>query len=109
MRSFVEFICENEDLENYRKEAINVIHKHKDHWKKQIEDHLGTKVSKVEPHGSVLHKHKFKETSDIDILVHTHDKSKPHGPDHESSKKLSGTIHHDHTGHLDVGVFNHNP
>lgn len=108
MQTFEEYLKENSDLEEYRKHALQVIRTNKDKWKHEIERHLGKKVHKVEAHGSVTDKKRFRETSDIDILVHTKDKNRPHGPDHDASQFMSGKIHHPHTGHLDVGVFNHN-
>ena len=107
MKTFIQYLNES-DLEAYRQKALDVIHAHSDKWKSHISNVLGTSVSHIEPHGSVLHPDKFHEGSDIDILAHTHNKTKPHGIDSEASEKLSGLIYHQHLGHVDVGVFNHN-
>lgn len=109
MKSFKQYLNESE-LEAYRKEALHHIKHIAKDWSAMASKHLGTKVHHMTAHGSVKHKNKFKEDSDIDVAFHTVDKSRPKGFDEQRSYELQdqrGAYFHHHLGNPDLHVYNH--
>lgn len=112
MLTFKQFLIKENDethqIENYRRRALDLINAHANRWAESLSDVLEVPVHSVVPNGSVVDPERFNENSDIDILAHVTDVSRPHGACPELSQKAAGTIFHPELGFLDVGIFNHN-
>jgi predicted nucleotidyltransferase len=108
IKEYISGLLFENDLEDYRQNVIRNVRMDARDLLAQIRGKLpaNTEVAGLYIYGSVLDANKFRDDSDIDLLVIVKDPLKPVGDDKEFSELLAGQIYHPDVGAFDITVMN---
>ena len=98
----------NEELEQYRRTAIETLKRNAAFIKDTASDVLGVECREVYIIGSVLDRNQFREDSDIDVAVVVDGQQSKNGLDEQQSEKLQNEMQRwpmDDIGVVNILVF----